>query len=97
MTSRLIIENFASVSRRHFGYTASEKAWSLEQDTIEEPMPDHPYLPVGTGYIPIETEADLRPTVEAFADRVDECELLKEARDDRYVLETVLAGGPIFW
>jgi hypothetical protein len=95
VTSLPIIENFASVLRRHFGYTASEaaeKAWLLEQYTMEGPMPDHPYLTVGAGYIPFETEIELRQAVEAFANKADAGKLFNEVRDDRYVLETALAG-----
>lgn len=95
VTSLPVIENFTSVLRRHFGYTAfeaAERAWLLEQYTLEGPMPDHPAVAVGTGYIPFETETELRQAVEAFAERADEAKLFNEVRDDRYVLETALAG-----
>jgi hypothetical protein len=59
---------------------------------MEGPMPDHPYVTVGTGYIPFETEAELRQAVKAFAGRVDAGRLFNEVRDDRYILETALAG-----
>ncbi len=95
VTSLPIIENFASVLRRHFGYTeaeAAEKAWLLEEYTLEGPMPDHPYVIIGAGFIPFETEAELCQAAAAFADRSDVERLFNEVRDDRYVLETALAG-----
>jgi len=95
VTSLPIIEIFASVLHRRLGYTeyeAAEKAWLLEQYTMEGPMPDRPYRTVGAGYIPFETEADLRQAVETFAGQLETRKLFNEARDDRYVLETALAG-----
>ncbi len=95
VTSLPIIENCANVLRRHFEYSlseAAEKAWLLEQYTMEGPMPDHPTVTVGAGYIPFETESDLRQALVAFASEADAGKLFDEVRDDGYVLETALAG-----
>jgi hypothetical protein len=95
VTSLPIIENFASVLHRRLGYSASEaaeKAWLLEHYTMEGPMPNHPYLTVGAGFTPFDTERELRQAVETFADQIDSQKLFNEVRDDRYVLETAVAG-----
>jgi hypothetical protein len=95
VTSLPVIENFANVLQRRLGYSAfeaAEKAWLLEQYTMEGPVPDHPYVTVGTGYIPFEIEVELRQAVETFAGGADAGRLFNEVRDDRYVLETALAG-----
>lgn len=95
VTSLPIIENYASVLQRRFGYSridAEEKAWLLEQYAIDGPMPEHPQLVVGSGYIPFETEAELRAAVDAFAGSENAAKLFAETQDDRYVLETALAG-----
>jgi hypothetical protein len=94
VTSLPIIENYADVLRRRLGYdpeTAQEKAWLLEQYAHEGAVPTNPFVPVGTGYVPFETEADARRAAEAHLRREDG-QLFDEIRDDRYVLETALVG-----
>jgi hypothetical protein len=95
VTSLPIIENYANLLQRKFGYSAAEadeKAWLLEQYTIEGPMPDRPAVPVGAGYVPFETEAQLRQSISDFAGPNNAGKLFHETQDDRYVLETALAG-----
>jgi hypothetical protein len=90
-----MIENLVNVLHRRLGYSeseAAEKGWLLEQNALEGPMPSHPYVTVGAGYIPFETEADLQQAVDAFAQRADSAKLFNEVRDDRRVPETALAG-----
>jgi hypothetical protein len=90
-----LIENFADVLRRRLGFSradADEKAWLLEQYALDGPMPSHPHVVVGSGYIPFESEQQLRA---ALADQLrpeNAAKLFNEIQDDRYVLETALAG-----
>jgi predicted nucleic acid-binding protein len=94
-TSLPIVENYASVLQRRFGYSridADEKAWLLEQYATGGPMPEHPQLVVGAGYIPFETEQELRAAVETLSGSENATKLFAETQDDRYVLETALAG-----
>jgi hypothetical protein len=95
ITSLPLIENFASVLQRRLGYSragADEKAWLLEQYTLEGPMPSHPHLTVGSRYIPFETERQLRQALEHQLRPENATKLFNEIQDDRYVLETALAG-----
>jgi len=95
ITSLPVIENYANVLRRHFDYDAAdadEKAWILQQYALEGPAPNAPYVTVGAGYIPFETEEELRRSIVAHASRKDTDKLFHEIQDDRYVLETALAG-----
>ena len=95
VTSLPVIETYASVLRRRLGYLAAEadeKAWLLEQYALEGPMPDHPHVPVGCGYIPFETETQLRQSIENHVDAAEVGKLFHEVQDDRYILETALAG-----
>jgi PIN domain len=90
-----MIENFANVLVRHLGYSrseADEKAWLLEQYSLEGPMPSHPHVAVGSGHIPFETEEQLRSAVENQFRPENTGKLFNEVQDDRYVLETALAG-----
>jgi hypothetical protein len=90
-----MIENFADVLRRRLGYSrsdADEKAWLLEQYALDGPMPSRPYVSVGDGYIPFETEEQLRGAVESQLRPENAGKLFNEIQDDRYVLETALAG-----
>jgi hypothetical protein len=96
VTSIPVIETYAGVLRRRFGYTpaeADEKAWLLEQYTLDGPMPDHPQVPVGCDSIPFETEAQLRQSIAAHLGAAEAGKLFHEVQDDRYVLETALAGA----
>lgn len=95
VTSLPIIENYANVLVRRLGHDAviaEEKAWILQQYALEGPMPGHPYLSVGGGYIPFETEQELRQSIANHLGRPEADKLFHEIQDDRYVLETALAG-----
>lgn len=90
-----MIENFADVLRRRLGYSrsnADEKAWLLEQYALDGPMPSGPYVSVGSRYIPFETEEQLRKAAETQLGPENAEKLFNEVQDDRYVLETALAG-----
>jgi hypothetical protein len=90
-----MIENFANVLLRRLGYgrsEADEKAWLLEQYALEGPMPSHPYVAVASGYIPFETEEQFRRAAEDQLRPEHAGKLFDEVQDDRYVLETALAG-----
>src|SRR5215813_4350916 len=95
VTSLPIIENYANVLSRRLGYdadAAEERAWILQQYAPEGPMPDHPYLSVGGGYIPFETEEEWRRSLGNHLGRSEADKLFHEIQDDRYVLETALVG-----
>jgi hypothetical protein len=90
-----MIEAFANVLERRLGYArtpAEERAWLLADYALSGPARDLPYLPVGTGFIPFETEAQLRQSIETWQRSSDTAKLFHEVRDDRYVLETALSG-----
>ena len=95
VASLSMIENFADVLRRRLGYSrsdADEKAWLLEQYALDGPMPSHPYVSVGSGNVPFETEEQLRRAAESHLRPENAGKLFNEVQDDRYVLETALAG-----
>jgi len=95
VTSLPIIENYANVLSRRLGYDAAaaeERAWILQQYAREGPTPDHPYLSVGNGYIAFETEEEWRRSIANHLGRSEADKLFHEIQDDRYVLETALAG-----
>jgi hypothetical protein len=71
---------------------AEERAWILQQYALEGPTPDHPYLSVGSGYIPFETEEEWRRSIANHLGRPEADKLFHEIQDDRYVLETALVG-----
>ncbi len=54
--------------------------------------PRHPYVSVGSGNIPFETEEQLRSAAESQVRPGNAGKLFNEIQDDRYVLETALAG-----
>lgn len=90
-----LIENFANVLQRRLGYSrasADEKAWLLERYSLEGPLPSRPYVVVGSRYIPFETERQLRQALEHQLRPENAAKLFDEIQDDRYVLETALAG-----
>ena len=90
-----MIEAYANVLERRLGYFrtgAEEKAWLLAEYAQAGPMPAQPYLPIGAGFIPFETEEQLRQSIEARQQSPDTAKLFHEVQDDRYVLETALAG-----
>ncbi len=95
VTSLPIIENYANVLTRRFGYdagAAEERAWILQQYARQGPTPDDPYLSVGSGYIPFETEEECRRSMTNHLGRLEADKLFYEIQDDRYVLETALVG-----
>jgi hypothetical protein len=95
ITSLPLIENFANVLQRRLGYSrasADEKAWLLEQYALEGPTPSRPHLTVGSRYIPFETERQLRQALEHQLRPANAAKLFNEIQDDRYVLESALAG-----
>lgn len=96
ITSVPIIETFANVLQRRLGYDAhmaEERAWILEEYTRQGPMQSRPHVTVGAGYIPFATEAEMRQSIETHMKRKDVDKLFHEIQDDRYVLETALAGN----
>jgi len=95
VASLAIIENYANVLSRRLGHdaeAAQERAWILQQHAREGPMPDHPYLSAGSGYIPFETEEEWRRSIANHLGRSEADKLFHEIQDDRYVLETALVG-----
>jgi PIN domain len=95
VTSLPIIENYANVLTRRLDYDANaaeERAWILQQYALEGPVPDRPYLSVGSGYIPFETEEEWQQSIANHLGRSEANKLFHEIQDDRYVLETALVG-----
>jgi hypothetical protein len=95
VTSLPVIENYANVLHRRLGYDAAaadDRAWILQQYALEGPFTEQPYLIVGSGYIPFETEEQLRQSIANHVGRAEADKLFHEVQDDRYVLETALAG-----
>ena len=95
VTSLPIIENYTNVLSRRLGYdavAAEERAWILREYALEGPTPEHPYVIVGSGYIPFETEEEWRQSIANHLGRPEADKLFHEIQDDRYVLETALAG-----
>jgi PIN domain len=95
VTSVPIIENYANVLHRHLGYSSEDaeaKAWMLSEYAIDGPVPESPRVVVGAGYIPFETEEQLQQSITQQAGTAGTGKLFDEIRDDRYVLETALAG-----
>ena len=95
VTSLPIIENYTNVLSRRLGYDAAaaeERAWVLQQYALEGPTRDHPYVSVGSGYIPFETEEEWRRSIANHLGRAEADKLFHEIQDDRYVLETALVG-----
>lgn len=90
-----MIEAYANVLERRLGYArtaAEERAWLLAEYALAGPLRDQPYLPVGAGFGPFETEEQLRQSIEARQRPSETAKLFHEVQDDRYVLETALAG-----
>jgi hypothetical protein len=95
VTSLPVIENCANVLHRRLGYDAAaadDRAWILQQYALEGPFSEQPYLIVGSGHIPFETEEQLRHSIADHLSRSEADKLFHEVQDDRYVLETALAG-----
>jgi hypothetical protein len=90
-----IIEAFANVLERRLGYARTmveERAWLLADYAMAGPLRAQPYLPVGAGFVPFETETQLRQSIATRQLSPDTTKLFHEVQDDRYVLETALAG-----
>jgi hypothetical protein len=90
-----MIEAFANVLERRLGYArtaAEERAWLMADYALAGPLRDQPYLPVGAGFLPFETEEQLRQSIETWQSSSETAKLFHEVQDDRYVLETALAG-----
>ena len=90
-----MIEAFANVLQRRLGYArtvAEERAWLLADYALAGPLRDRPHVPVGSGFIPFETEGQLRQSIEARSRSSDTAKLFHRVQDERYVLETALAG-----
>jgi PIN domain-containing protein len=95
ITSLPLIENFANVLQRRLGYdaaSAEERAWILEEYARQGPMPSRPYVNIGGGYIPFASERALKQSIENYLKPENADKLFHEIQDDRYVLETALAG-----
>jgi hypothetical protein len=94
--SHPMLENFANVLVRAFGYSALDaqaRADLLNAYATEGPIPIPPFIAVAMGFVPFETEAEMRQSVANFGAKgtsVDK--LFHETQDDRYVLETAIAG-----
>jgi hypothetical protein len=56
-------------------------------------VPEYPHIVVGAGYLPFESEAQLAAAIADLAASTDEAKLFNEIQDDRYILETALAGS----
>lgn len=91
-----MLENFANVLKRAFGYSAVDaqaRADLLNAYATEGPIPVPPFIAVAMGYVPFETEDEMRKSIEAFAAKSQIAgRLFHETQDDRYVLETAIAG-----
>ena len=91
-----MLENFAHVLKRAFGYSAVDaqaRADLLGAYASEGPIPVPPFIAVAMGYVPFETEEEMRRSIENFATKGQIADkLFHETQDDRYVLETAIAG-----
>ena len=95
ITSVPLIENWADVLRRKFGYSpdaAQELAWILQAYAEEGPLGFGAQVVVGSGHIPFETEEQMRKAVETHAGPRNKGKLFNEMEDDRHVLLSALAG-----
>jgi hypothetical protein len=94
ITSLPIIEAYADVLQRRLGYlreAAFSKADALESYALDGAMPTAPLLMIGTGFVPFATEEEIKVAVANFLLREDRG-IFNEIADDRYVLETAIAG-----
>ena len=95
ITSVAVIEAWADVLRRHFGYgsdAAREKADLLQEYAAQGPLAAVPNLLVGSGYIPFGTEREVADAIRAHARPGNADKLFDELTDDRHILLAALAG-----
>lgn len=95
ITSVAVIEAWADVLRRHFGYgpdAAQEKAGLLQEYATQGPLAAAPHLVVGSGYIPFGTEREIADAIRAHAMPGNADKLFDELTDDRHILLAALAG-----
>ena len=95
VTSVPIIENWADVLRRFFGYdrlAAGELAWILQAYAIDGPLGFAPQVVLGSGHVPFETDEQMRASVLVHERRENVDKLFDEVTDDRHVLVAALAG-----
>lgn len=90
-----MIESWANVLRRHFGFplaAAEEMAWIARSYAVDGPLGLAPQIVVGSQFVPFERETDMRNAIRAHS-RDDQTEkLFDEISDDRNVLLAALAG-----
>jgi hypothetical protein len=87
-----VIENWASVLIRRFGYArdaAEEIAWLLHDYAQEGPLASPPSLVVGSGHMPFAGEAE---ELAAAAAQMEPGKLFDEIADDRHVLLAAIGG-----
>ena len=90
-----VIENWADVLRRHFGFDAQaarEKAEILHACAADGPVPEGPRVVVGAGFVPFGTEREVEAEVRKHALPRNAGKLFDELMDDRHVLLAALAG-----
>lgn len=95
VTSVPVIENWADVLRRRFGYApdlAREKADLLYDYASQGPLPEGPRIVVGSGHIPFGTEQEVCNAIRAHSLPRNADKLFDELTDDRNVLLSALAG-----
>jgi hypothetical protein len=96
-----MLENWANVLQRHFGYTAHdaiEQADVLHAAASDGPLQTDPILVLGADFVPFASEAETVAAAAALAvKRTDRSKrgvapLFDEITDDRHVLLTAIAG-----
>lgn len=94
ITSVPVIENWASVLTRKFGYdkhSAEETAWLLQDYALEGPLAIPPSIMVGAGHVPFASEEEEFAAAQAHLDASD-AKLFDEITDDRHVLLSAIGG-----
>ena len=95
VTSIPVIETWADVLHRHFGYTvetAQDKAWTLRDFAESGPLGLHSQLVLGSGHIPFATEDQNREAARVHGRPENKAKLFDEIEDDRHVLISAIAG-----
>lgn len=95
VTSVPVIENWADVLRRRFGFTpdeAREKADLLYDYAREGPLPEGPRVVVGAGHVPFGSEHQVQESIRTHLLPGNADKLFDELADDRNVLLSALAG-----
>ena len=96
ITSVPVIETWANVLRRHFGYTADAagaKAWILQEYAESGPLGLHPQIVLGSRYVPFATEDQAREAARVHLRSENRAKLFDEIEDDRNVLISAIAGS----